>query len=163
MEKRVHKLNSYENCSCGQHGAEKLKPHLETVHAECVEWAPGPFHRKLNELNKQKQVFVKIATASRISLLASFNVACRIARCIKPLTHGECLVLVAAVHIVETVFGESHAKELQRIPLADITVGRTILAISESLCDQLQTSRFVFQVDETTDVVDMEHFITYVR
>jgi hypothetical protein len=32
----------------------KLKRHLETVRAECVEKAPEFIHRKLNELNKQK-------------------------------------------------------------------------------------------------------------
>jgi hypothetical protein len=44
---------------------------------------------------------------------------------------GERLTLPAAV------FGESYAKELQKIPLPDNTAGRRISDISGDLCDQL--------------------------
>jgi len=42
-------------------------------------------------------------------------------------------VLSAAVDIVETVLGESYAKELRKIPPADNTKGRKISDISEDL------------------------------
>jgi hypothetical protein len=38
-----------------------LKRHLETVPAKCDGKTSQFFHRKLNEFNKQKQVFAKIA------------------------------------------------------------------------------------------------------
>jgi hypothetical protein len=38
----------------------KLKRHLETLHAECVGKSLKFFHRKLNEFNKQEQAFAKI-------------------------------------------------------------------------------------------------------
>jgi len=37
-----------------------LNSHLETVHTECAGKIPECFHRKLNEFNKQKQIFAKI-------------------------------------------------------------------------------------------------------
>jgi hypothetical protein len=46
-------------------------------------------------------------------------------------------VLPAATDIVETVLGDSYVKELQKISLADNTVGRIMLDISEDICDQL--------------------------
>ncbi|XP_077295446.1 zinc finger BED domain-containing protein 5-like [Arctopsyche grandis] len=53
-------------------------------------------------------------------------------------------------------FGESYAKQLRQIPLADNTVGRRINDISEDICDQLVsrlcTSKFAIQVDEATDI-----------
>jgi predicted transcriptional regulator len=40
----------------------KLKSHLETVHAESVGRTPEFFHRTLNEFNKHKQEFAEVAT-----------------------------------------------------------------------------------------------------
>lgn len=64
------------------------------------------------------------------------------------------------------MFGESHAKQLRQIPLADNTVGRRIDDISDDLCDQLVsqmcTSKFALQVGEATDVAKDAHLIAYV-
>jgi hypothetical protein len=46
-------------------------------------------------------------------------------------------VLPAVIDTVETMFGESQAKELRKIPLTDNTVGRIISDITEDLCDQM--------------------------
>ncbi|GFV37916.1 putative DD41D transposase [Trichonephila clavipes] len=48
------------------------------------------------------------------------------ARCKKPHTIGEELILPAAIEIVETMFGDNFAKELQSIPLSNDTVSRRI-------------------------------------
>jgi len=53
-----------------------------------------------------------------------------------PHSTAESLVSPAAIVIVETMPGESHARELRKIPYADNTVGRRIQGISEGLCDQ---------------------------
>jgi len=51
-------------------------------------------------------------------------------------------MLPAVLDIVETVHdGESCAKELQKIPLADNTMGSRVSDISEDFCDQLISSR----------------------
>lgn len=69
-------------------------------------------------------------------LLASFKVAHRIAKCKKPYTVGETLILSAAVDIVSTISGDNLAQQLKSIPLSNDTVSR-ILDISEDLNEQL--------------------------
>jgi hypothetical protein len=64
------------------------------------------------------------------------------------------------------MLGESYAKEFQKIPPADNTMGRRIADISEDLCDQLtdqlKTSHFTLQVDKAIDVIKDAHSFTYV-
>jgi hypothetical protein len=75
-------------------------------------------------------------------LPASFKVGCRIAKYNKSHSVGEVLMLPAVLDIVDTVHdGESCAKELQKIPLADNTMGSRVSDISEDFCDQLISSR----------------------
>ena len=91
----------------------------------------------------------------------------RIAKCKKPHTVAETLVLPAAIDMVKVMFGESYAKKLRQIPLSDNTVSRRINDISEDIYDQLvsrvRTSKFAIQVDEATDVAKDAHLIAYVR
>jgi hypothetical protein len=54
----------------------------------------------------------------------------------KPLWNGENLMLFATTDMPGTMLSKSHAKELQKIPLADSNV-RRIVDISEDICDQL--------------------------
>lgn len=51
----------------------------------------------------------KMTTEPSKALLASFKVAHRIAKCKKPHTVGETLILPAAVDIVSTMFGDNLA------------------------------------------------------
>ncbi|GFU20761.1 zinc finger BED domain-containing protein 5 [Trichonephila clavipes] len=55
------------------------------------------------------------------------------ARCKKPHTIAEELILPAAIEIVETMFGDNFAKELQSIPLSNDTVSRRIDDIAEDV------------------------------
>lgn len=145
----------------------KLKRHFQTMHSEYVGKPPDFFTRKLNDFNKQKQTFKKIVSVPTNAMLASYQVSYRIAKCKKPHTIGETLVLPAAIDMVKTMFGESYAKQLQQVPLSDNTVSRRIDDISEDLCEQLvsrlRTSKFAIQVDEATDVAKNAHLIAYVR
>jgi hypothetical protein len=52
-------------------------------------------------------------------LAASVKVAYRIAKCKKPNSNGETLVLPSAFDVVEAMLSESYVKELWKIPLAD--------------------------------------------
>ncbi|GFW69208.1 uncharacterized protein TNCV_1819621 [Trichonephila clavipes] len=54
-------------------------------------------------------------------------------RCKKPHTIAEELILPAAIEIVETMFGENFAKELQSIPLSKDTVSHRIDDIAEDV------------------------------
>jgi hypothetical protein len=57
-------------------------------------------------------------------------------------------------------------QQVWKIPLADNTVGRRILNISEDLYEQLIVQLHTWcsslQVDEVTDVLEDAHVITYV-
>jgi hypothetical protein len=63
------------------------------------------------------------------------------------------------------VLGEPCAKELRKISLVDDIVGRSIMNVSEDLCDQLigplKTSSFALQLDEATDVVKGAHLMCF--
>jgi hypothetical protein len=65
------------------------------------------------------------------------------------------------------MLGESCAKELQKIPLPDNTVGRRISDIWEDLCDELidrlKISRFAFRADKATVVVKGAHLPAYLQ
>ncbi|GFW01680.1 zinc finger BED domain-containing protein 5 [Trichonephila clavipes] len=89
------------------------------------------------------------------------------ARCKKPHTIAEELILPAAIEIVETMFGDNFTKELQSIPLSNDTVSRRIDDISEDVEQQLfgklRDKLFSIQLDEATDSNKDAHFIAYVR
>ena len=91
----------------------------------------------------------------------------RIAKCKKPHTIAETLVLLAAIDVVKIMFGKPYTKQLRQISLADNTVGRRINDASEDICDQLVsrmcTSKFAIPVDEATDEAKDPHLIAYVR
>ncbi|GFV17529.1 SCAN domain-containing protein 3 [Trichonephila clavipes] len=88
------------------------------------------------------------------------------ARCKKPHTIAEELFLPAAIEIVETMFGDNFAKELQSIPLSNDTVSRRIDDIAEDVEQQLfgklRDKLFSIQLDEATDSNKDAHFIAYV-
>jgi hypothetical protein len=82
-------------------------------------------------------------------------------------THStaQSLLLPAGDGTVEIMFGESHGRELRKIPLAHNTMGRRVSDISEELCDKfigrLKISHSAFQVNEGTEIVKGAH--NYVR
>jgi len=85
----------------------KLRRHLETKHAELVNKPKEFFARKCSSFQSTQQTFKKMTTVPSKALLASFKVAQRIAKCKKPHTVGETLILPAAVDIVSTMFGDN--------------------------------------------------------
>ncbi|GFT10367.1 zinc finger BED domain-containing protein 5 [Trichonephila clavipes] len=101
------------------------------------------------------------------ALLTSYKVSHKIARCKKPHTIAEELILPAAIEIVETMFGDNFAKKLQSIPLSNHTVSRRIDDIAEDVEQQLfgklRDKLFSIQLDEATDSNKDAHFIAYVR
>ncbi|GFX82787.1 protein FAM200A [Trichonephila clavipes] len=101
------------------------------------------------------------------ALLTSYEVSYKIARCKKPHTIAKELILPAAIEIVETMFGDNFAKELQSIPLSNDTVFRRIDDIAEDVEQQLfgklRDKLFSIQLDEATDSTKDAHFIAHVR
>ncbi|GFY23203.1 protein FAM200A [Trichonephila clavipes] len=101
------------------------------------------------------------------ALPTSYKVSYKIARCKKPHTIAEELILPAAIEIVEIMFGDNFAKELQSIPLSNDTVSRRIDDIAEDVEQQLfgklRDKLFSIQLDEATHSNKDAHFIAYVR
>ncbi|GFV11239.1 SCAN domain-containing protein 3 [Trichonephila clavipes] len=145
----------------------KLKRHFETLHGENINKPREFFESKLKSYGKQKTFFKKTLSVNEKALLTSYKVSYKIARCKKPHTIAEELILPAAIEIVETMFGDNFAKELQSIPLSNDTVSRRIDDISEDVEQQLfgklRDKLFSIQLDEATDSNKDAHFIAYVR
>lgn len=145
----------------------KLKRHLETSHTSAVSKSRDYFSRKLKELNQQKGSFLKQASIPSNALLSSYKVAHRIAKCKKPHTIAEELILPAAVDMVSLMIGESAGKLLSKVPLSNNTISRRIHDIAEDLNDQLieklKGKEFGLQLDEATDSNSDAHLICYVR
>lgn len=145
----------------------KLKRHLETLHSEYVNKSRQFFESKLKSYEKQKLVFKNTLSVNEQALLASYKVSYQIARCKKPHTIGEELILPAAIEIVETMFGENFAKKLKSIPLSNDTVARRIGDMAEDVQHQLfaklRGKLFAIQLDEATDSNKDAHLIAYVR
>ncbi|GFX92305.1 zinc finger MYM-type protein 6 [Trichonephila clavipes] len=101
------------------------------------------------------------------ALLTSYKLLYKIARCKKPHTIAEQLILPAAIETVETMFGDNFAKELQSIPLSNDTVSRQIDDIAEDVEQQLfgklRDKLFSIELDEATDSNKDAPFIAYAR
>jgi hypothetical protein len=115
----------------------RLKRHLETTHPSVVSKSRDYFSRKLKELNQQKGSSYKQALIPSIALLASYNVAHRIAKCKKPHAIAEELILPATVDMVNIMIGGSAGKLLSKVPMSNNTISCRIQHIAEDLNDQL--------------------------
>ena len=115
-------------------------------------------------MNKQSVLFSNFCTQ-----LASFKVAYRIAKCKKPHSVEEELVLAAALKLASTMIGESVAQKLKAVPLSNNTVCSGIDKILDDISDQLVAKmcgyEFSVQLYEaTTSISDKDaYLICYVR
>lgn len=145
----------------------KLKRHMETLHSEYVNKPREFFEFKLKSYKKQKSLFKETLSVNKKALIASYKVSHKIARCKKPHTIGEELILPAVIDIVETMFGDNFSKQIQSIPLSNDTVARRIGDIAEDvqcqLFSKLRDKLFSIQLDEATDSNKDAHLIAYVR
>ena len=120
-------------------------------------------------MNKQSALFSNFLHTPAKAQLASFKVAYRIAKCKKPHTIAEELVLPAALDLVSTMIGESAAQKLKPVPLSNNTICRRIDKISEDIHDQLvakmRGKEFSLQLDEATTSINNKdtYLICYVR
>jgi hypothetical protein len=101
------------------------------------------------------------------ALLTSYKVTHRNAKCKKPHTVGETLILTAAVDIVSIMFGDNLTQQLKPIPLFNDTVSWRTSNISEDLNDQLfeklKNNIFALQVDEATNNHGQSYLLDYLR
>ncbi|GFT07589.1 SCAN domain-containing protein 3 [Trichonephila clavipes] len=144
----------------------KLKRPLETLHGEYINKPREFLESKLKSYDK-RNFLKKTLSVNEKALLTSYKVSYKIPRCKKPHTIAEELILPAAIEIVETMFGDNFAKELQSIPLSNDTVSRRINNIAEDveqqLFSKLRNKLFSIQLDDATDSNKNAPFIAYVR
>ncbi|XP_050522096.1 zinc finger BED domain-containing protein 5-like [Daktulosphaira vitifoliae] len=145
----------------------KLKRHLETNHKYAVGKSRDYFDRKRKELKQEKSIFFNNASIPNNALIASYKVAFRIAKCKKPHTIAEELILPAALDMVNIMIGESAGKLLSKVPLSNNTISRRIHHMADDLNDQLieklKEKAFGLQLDEATDINKDAHLICYIR
>ena len=115
----------------------KLKCHLTTNHYNLSGKLRKFFARELSKMNKQSVLFSNFLHTPAKAQLASYKVAYRIAKCKKPHTIAEELVLPAALDLVWTMIGESVAQKQKAVSLFNNTICRRIDKISDGICDQL--------------------------
>jgi hypothetical protein len=115
----------------------KLKWHLETKRSEMKNKHQEYIRRKLDDVRIQQKSFDDTTTISSKALLASCQVAYRIAQNKNPHTIGKSLILPAAIDMVQTMLGEKCDQQLRNLPLSNNTVSRRISDISEDLEEQL--------------------------
>jgi hypothetical protein len=93
--------------------------------------------RKSEEYIHQRSKLTNLATTSERAQKASFLVAQQIAKCKKPHTIAQELILPAAVGMCEIMLGTEAANKLKSIPLSDDTVKRRIDDLSDDIVSQL--------------------------
>ena len=119
-------------------------------------------------MNKQSVLFSNFLHTPAKAQLASFKVAYGIAKCKKPHTIAEELVLPAALDLVSTMTGESVAQKLQAVLLLNNIICRKsdkISDISDQLVAKMRGNEYSLPLDEaTTSTSDKGAYLTwYVR
>lgn len=149
----------------------RMKEHLSRVHSDKMNKDVSYFQELKAKAEKRPNVselFKKRVTDLDKGLLASYEVALLIAKCGKPHTIGETLVLPAAKKIVEIVLGEGSSNKIsQSVPLSNNTVSRRIdemaADVESKLTHMLKKSKFALQIDESTVIDNNAILLAYVR
>nr|CAB3267855.1 zinc finger BED domain-containing protein 5-like [Phallusia mammillata] len=105
---------------------------------------------------------------SKSALKASYMVAARVARCKKPFTIAEELILSCAIDMCREVLGTSAASKLESILLSNNTITRRIIEMSADiecqLLEGIKSSPYYFiQLDEFTDISNKALLLVFVR
>ena len=153
---------------CNKILAKKLKRYLTSSHPQFESKSRSFFARKLNDMKCQVSTISKFTQLPSKALLASYQVAHRIAECKKPHSIAEELILPAAIELATTMIGEGAVEKLKlvRYPMAPCVVrriGDMALGIHDQLIDQMKQQEFGLQLDEATDGSRDAHLICYVH
>ena len=144
----------------------KLKRHLTSSHSKFACKSRNFFARKLSDMKSQVSTISKFTQLPSKALLASYLVAHRIAKCKKPHSIAEEIILPAAIDLASTMIEEGAAEKLKLLPLSNDTVCRRIgdmaLHIYDQLINRMKEREFSLQLDEATDSQDA-HLICYLR
>ena len=103
-----------------------LKRHLRTQHPDLIGNPQAFFERKKKDYLKQKKDFSKTLVSNEKLMKASYLVALRVARAMKPHTIAKDLILPAAIDMCETVLDRECTAKLKEILLSNNTISRRI-------------------------------------
>ncbi|KAL0859501.1 hypothetical protein ABMA27_010658 [Loxostege sticticalis] len=148
----------------------KLENHLKRCHTDQMGKDLKYFQTLKENYEKRPTMHSMFASTSQINddgLRASYNISLLIAKCGKPHTIGEQLILPAVEEVLKTVLHKSPFDVLKRIPLSNNTVQRRIDEMSSDiesiLCNHLQKTQFSIQLDESTLPGNEALLLAYVR
>nr|XP_008103991.1 PREDICTED: SCAN domain-containing protein 3 isoform X1 [Anolis carolinensis]XP_008103992.1 PREDICTED: SCAN domain-containing protein 3 isoform X1 [Anolis carolinensis]XP_008103993.1 PREDICTED: SCAN domain-containing protein 3 isoform X1 [Anolis carolinensis]XP_008103994.1 PREDICTED: SCAN domain-containing protein 3 isoform X1 [Anolis carolinensis]XP_008103995.1 PREDICTED: SCAN domain-containing protein 3 isoform X1 [Anolis carolinensis]XP_008103997.1 PREDICTED: SCAN domain-containing protei len=149
----------------------KLKRHFDCKHSSLAGKDPNYFRSKADGLKKARlDTGGEYHKQNVTAVEASYLVALRIARAMKPHTTAEDLLLPAAKDIVQVMIGDEFVTKLSALPLSNDTVRRRINDLSADILGQvIQEIKsaplpiFSIQLDESTDVANCSQLLVYVR
>lgn len=149
----------------------RLSDHLKKKHSYKANEDVNYF-RNLKERHEKRTTavtafFKKTDHQKEKGLVASYKISLMIAKCAKPHTIGETLILPAVKEVITTVMECDASSVLSSIPLSNNSVSRRIddmaKDVETKLCDDLKNCEFGIQLDEST-VRDSETLLmAYVR
>ncbi|XP_015685817.1 protein ZBED8-like, partial [Protobothrops mucrosquamatus] len=161
---------------CEVLSAESMKPnilkcHFDSKHPSFAGKDTNYFRSKADGLKKARlDTGGKYHKQNVAAVEASYLVALRIARAMKPHTIAEDLLLPAAKDIVRVMIGDEFVTKLSAISSSNDTVRRRTDDMSADILDQvIQEIKsaplpiFSIQLDESTDVANCSQLLVYVR
>ncbi|XP_053431246.1 protein ZBED8-like isoform X2 [Nycticebus coucang] len=149
----------------------KLKRHFDSKHPSFASKDINYVRSKADGLKKARLgTGGKYHKENVAAVEASYLVALRIARAMKPHTIAKDLLLPAAKDFVRVMIGDEFVTKLSAISLSKDTVRRRIDDMSADILDQvIQEIKsaplpiFSIQLDESTDVANCSQLLVYVR
>nr|XP_039248831.1 protein FAM200B-like [Styela clava] len=148
----------------------KLKRHFETKHPQYVKKNRIYFQHREAELKRSRfcSATNPAIFGSKQATLASYVVAQRIAREMKPHTIGKRLVKPAAIDMTRLICGDDVASKLQSVSLSNDTVKSRIADLSLNIKNQVvarmrRAGKWSYQLDESTDTGKDAQLMVYVR
>ena len=102
-------------------------------------------------------------------LLASYKVAYRIAKEMKPHTFAKEVVKPCVIDMADIILGDGAARKLKQVALSNDTIARRIKDLSIDIHNQLISDlkasplKISIQLDESTDVSNCSQLICFVR
>ncbi|KAK1339624.1 hypothetical protein QTO34_018178 [Cnephaeus nilssonii] len=149
----------------------KLKCHFDSKHLRFASKDTNYFRSKADGLKKARlDTGGKYHKQNVAAIEASYLVALRIARAMKPHTIVEDLLLPAAKDIVRVTIGDEFVMKLSAIFLSNDTVRRRIDDMSADILDQvIQEIKFAplpifsIQLDVSTDIANCSQLLVYVK
>ncbi|XP_029443020.1 zinc finger BED domain-containing protein 5-like [Rhinatrema bivittatum] len=147
----------------------KLKRHFTSRHSHLSEKPVEYFIELSKSIKKQSASFTKRMKTSEKAQKASYLVAQIIAKNKEPHTIAETTIKESCCAIVRTMFGPEFEIEVNKIPLADNTIGRCIQDMSADIKLQMKdifqedNMLFTLQLDESTDVSGLAQLLVFIR